>query len=71
MLFENMKIWKYENMYVCVTDLPITAENIDKIVCAGRSCWKVEDETFSTLKTKVIVLNVIMENNTSRQHLLC
>jgi hypothetical protein len=41
-----------EYMYACVTDLPIAADNVEKIVRAGRSCWKVENETFNTLKNQ-------------------
>lgn len=39
-------------MYACVTDLSITADNVDQIVRAGRSRWKVENETFNTLKNQ-------------------
>ncbi len=41
-----------EYMYACVTDLSITANNVDQIVRAGRSRWKVENETFNTLKNQ-------------------
>ena len=36
--------------YACVTDLHITADNVADIVCAGRARWKIENETFNTLK---------------------
>jgi len=35
-----------------VTDLPITLENAKEIVRGGRSRWKVENETFNTLKNQ-------------------
>lgn len=38
--------------YACVTDLPVTADNVAEIVCAGRARWKVENETFNTLKNQ-------------------
>ena len=38
--------------YACVTDLPLTADNATEIVRAGRSRWKVENETFNTLKNQ-------------------
>jgi len=38
--------------YACVTDLPVTAENVAEIVRAGRARWKVENETFNTLKNQ-------------------
>ncbi len=35
-----------------VTDLKITARNVEKIMRAGRARWKVENETFNTLKNQ-------------------
>ena len=37
-------------IYDCVTDIPLTADNVADVVRAGRSRWKVENETFNTLK---------------------
>lgn len=37
-------------IYACVTDIPLTADNVADVVRAGRSRWKVENETFNTLK---------------------
>lgn len=37
-------------IYACVTDIALTAENVADVVKAGRSRWKVENETFNTLK---------------------
>ncbi|MEZ5479284.1 MAG: hypothetical protein R3E95_17910 [Thiolinea sp.] len=39
-------------LYACVTDLPLTADNVAAIVRAGRSRWKIENETFNTLKNQ-------------------
>jgi hypothetical protein len=35
-----------------VTDLPITEDNAKKLVRGGRARWKVENETFNTLKNQ-------------------
>ena len=35
-----------------VTDIPVTDENIFTLIRAGRSRWKVENETFNTLKNQ-------------------
>ena len=40
----------YTNAFV--TNIPLTAQNIFEVACAGRARWKVENETFNTLKTK-------------------
>ena len=34
------------------TDLKITTQNVEKILRAGRTRWKVENETFNTLKNQ-------------------
>ena len=39
-------------LYACITDLPVTADNVAEIVRAGRARWKVENETFNTLKNQ-------------------
>lgn len=39
-------------LYACVTDLPLTADNVADVVRAGRSRWKVENETCNTLKNQ-------------------
>lgn len=38
--------------YACVTDIPITADNVADIIRAARTRWKVENETFNTLKNQ-------------------
>lgn len=35
-----------------VTDIPLTEENVTCIMCAGRARWKIENETFNTLKNQ-------------------
>lgn len=35
-----------------VTDLTITPENVEEIMRAGRARWKIENETFNTLKNQ-------------------
>jgi hypothetical protein len=35
-----------------VTDIPLTEENICRIMRAGRARWKIENETFNTLKNQ-------------------
>lgn len=35
-----------------VTKLPLTSENVHKIMRAGRALWKIENETFNTLKNQ-------------------
>lgn len=35
-----------------VTDIPLTKENVTCIMCAGRARWKIENETFNTLKNQ-------------------
>nr|WP_320011225.1 transposase [uncultured Desulfobulbus sp.] len=35
-----------------VTDLTITPENVEEVMRAGRARWKIENETFNTLKTQ-------------------
>jgi len=39
-------------IYACVTDLPVAADNVAALVRAGRSRWKIENETFNTLKNQ-------------------
>jgi hypothetical protein len=38
--------------YACVTDIALTADNVADVVRAGRTRWKVENETFNTLKNQ-------------------
>jgi len=38
--------------FIWVTDIPITLENVFQLMQAGRARWKVEDETFNTIKNQ-------------------
>ena len=40
----------YRNSFV--TDLPVNADNVAELAAAGRARWKIENESFNTLKTK-------------------
>ena len=40
----------YRNSFI--TDLPVDADNVEELAAAGRARWKIENETFNTLKTK-------------------
>ena len=40
----------YRNSFI--TDLPVNADNVEDLAAAGRARWKIENETFNTLKTK-------------------
>jgi hypothetical protein len=39
-------------LFTWITDLPVTRANVWKIMRAGRARWKVENETFNTLKNQ-------------------
>jgi hypothetical protein len=41
-----------EKIFTWVTSLPITKGNVRQIMAAGRSRWKIENETFNTLKNQ-------------------
>jgi hypothetical protein len=38
--------------FAWVTDLTITEENAPTLVAGGRARWKIENETFNTLKNQ-------------------
>lgn len=40
----------YQNSWI--TDLRVTAQNVEELVEAGRSRWKIENENFNTLKNQ-------------------
>ncbi|NOT78187.1 MAG: transposase [Bacteriovoracaceae bacterium] len=46
------QIKKEEVEYAWITDIEISKDNIEKIVEAGRSRWKIENEVFNTLKNQ-------------------
>jgi hypothetical protein len=41
-----------EHVFTWVTDLPVTRANVWKVMKAGRARWKIENETFNTLKNQ-------------------
>lgn len=49
-----------KSVFSWVTDIPITNENAYQIMKGGRARWKIENETFNTLKIKVTTLNTTM-----------
>lgn len=53
-ILEYTQIDKNEKMttFSWVTDIKITEENVYKLMRAGRARWKIENETFNTLKNQ-------------------
>lgn len=53
-VLEYVQIDKNEKLtkFSWVTDLPITDDNVFELMRAGRARWKVENETFNTLKNQ-------------------
>lgn len=49
---EGNEIKKKEKHFGWITDLEITEENAYEIMRAGRARWKIENETFNTLKNQ-------------------
>ena len=35
-----------------ITNLPLNTRSVEKVMCGGRSRWKIENETFNTLKNQ-------------------
>jgi len=57
LLVNVLEYWQIEKgekitKFSWVTDIPITEENVFKLMRAGRARWKVENETFNTLKNQ-------------------
>lgn len=51
--FKQINIKTGETMTMeWITDIPLTYENIASVVKAGRARWKIENETFNTLKNQ-------------------
>ena len=46
---ETGKVIKH---FTFITDIKLTTKTVDKIVKAGRARWKIENETFNTLKNQ-------------------
>jgi Transposase DDE domain len=43
---------KRPTTFTFVTNLPVTEDTIEEIIAIGRARWKIENETFNTLKTQ-------------------
>ena len=41
-----------ETLFTWVSDIPLTHHNVEALARLGRSRWKIENETFNTLKTQ-------------------
>ena len=41
-----------ERLWSWITDLPLTRDTVEPIMRGGRARWKIENETFNTLKTQ-------------------
>jgi hypothetical protein len=57
LLVNVLEYWQIEKgekitKFSWVTDIPITEKNVYKLMRAGRARWKVENETFNTLKNQ-------------------
>jgi len=46
--------------FTWVTDIKVTKDNIYKLMRGARARWRIENETFNTLKIKDIILNTIL-----------
>lgn len=52
-ILECTEINKDKHTRFCwITDLSVTGNSVPKVACAGRSRWKIENETFNTLKNQ-------------------
>lgn len=51
---KSEKSKRKKNDFSCgwITDLPVTPENVREIIEGGRARWKIENETFNTLKNQ-------------------
>lgn len=51
-----LEYWEIENgrerLWSWVSDIPLSPDNVETIMRAGRARWKVENETFNTLKNQ-------------------
>jgi hypothetical protein len=47
-----VKKWPYVTNFSWVTDLEITPDNVMEIMRCGRARWRIENETFNTLKNQ-------------------
>ncbi|MCP4256249.1 MAG: transposase [bacterium] len=51
-----LEYWEIKNgqekIWTWITDIPLTQDNVEAIMRAGRARWKIENETFNTLKNQ-------------------
>ena len=52
MKYIEIKAGKKEPYFSWVTDIEITQDNLEQLMRAGRARWKIENETFNTLKNQ-------------------
>ena len=50
--YEEIDVKGIKRRWLWVTNLAVTKENVRKIVQGGRARWKIENETFNTLKNQ-------------------
>ena len=41
-----------KQVFTWVTSIPLTKANVEKVMRMGRARWKIENETFNTLKNQ-------------------
>ena len=50
--YQEIKDGQVLREWTWVTDLPLTANNVERVMRAGRCRWRIENETFNTLKNQ-------------------
>ena len=43
-----------KKFFAWITDIPLTRDNVERIMKAGRSGWRIENETFNTFKNHLL-----------------
>jgi hypothetical protein len=52
-VLEYWEVKEHDTRHFCwVTDFPLTTDNVHQIMRGGRARWKIENETFNTLKNQ-------------------
>ena len=52
LLYEQTTLDGEVKCWTWITNLPFTARSVERVMQAGRSRWKIENETFNTLKNQ-------------------
>jgi hypothetical protein len=52
LLYEQTDRQGQVKRWTWITNLPLRANNVERVMRAGRSRWKIENETFNTLKNQ-------------------